>query len=148
MFSWLFSSPLPVGSPAPPFLLLDQQGAEFDLHQHRHHNVVLIFYPGDETPICRRQLCEVRDRWDLLAARGVTALGINPQSASSHTRFRQNHGLPFPLLVDSGQRVAKLYRANGPIVRRTVYLIGRSGLIRYARRGRPSIEEVLAAAEE
>ena len=63
--------------------------------------------------------------------------GVNPQSAGSHARFREKHKLPFPLLVDEGQRVAALYRAKSLMVRRTVYLIGKSGKVRFAKRGKP-----------
>jgi peroxiredoxin Q/BCP len=77
----------------------------------------------------------------------VEVFGVNPQSAASHAGFRSHHKLPFPLLVDAGRTVASLYNANGIIVKRTVYLIGPDGVIRFARRGMPSPEEVLAAVE-
>jgi peroxiredoxin Q/BCP len=67
----------------------------------------------------------------------------------AHQKFRSHHNFPFPLLVDKGAKVAGLYKAQGPIplvVRRTVYLIGPDGVIRYARRGKPAPAEVLAAA--
>lgn len=147
MLSWMFSKPLAAGTPAPPFILPDEEGSVFVLNQHRNKNVILIFYPGDETPVCRAQLCEARDRWELVRQRDATVVGINPQSAASHSRFRQRRQFPFPLLVDNGQRVAKLYHASGLFVRRTVYLIGKDGLVRFARRGKPPIEEVLAAAQ-
>jgi thioredoxin-dependent peroxiredoxin len=70
---------------------------------------------------------------------------VNPQRAASHAGFRQKQHLPFPLLVDKGQKVAELYHANGIIVKRTVYLIGVDGKIRFAKRGMPSPDEVLAA---
>ena len=79
--------------------------------------------------------------------RGVEILGVNPRKPESHAKFRAKFQFPFPLLVDEGQRVAKLYRAHGPIVvKRTVYLVGPDGVIRFARRGMPPPEEVLAAA--
>lgn len=143
---WPFSPPLPVGSPAPDFTLPDDQGNAVGLSGLRGRNVVLVFYPGDDTPVCRRQLCEFRDRWDHAKERNTVVFGVNPQAAASHTRFREKHALPFPLLVDAGRRVAGLYRAGGWIVRRTVYLIGPDGVIRYARRGKPAPDEVLAAA--
>jgi len=146
MFSWLFSNPLAVGTPAPPFILPDEEGSVFVLNLHRNRNVVLIFYPGDETPICRAQLCQVRDRWELVQKSNTLVFGVNPQPSESHSRFKQRHSLPFPLLVDNGQRVARLYHAHGLIVKRTVYLIGGDGLIHFSRRGKPPIEEVLAAA--
>jgi peroxiredoxin Q/BCP len=109
-------------------------------------NVVLIFYPGDDTPGCTRQLCEFRDAWGPARARGIEVFGINPGGASSHARFREKFQLPFPLLVDRGRKVASLYHATGLVVKRTVYRIGPDGAIRFARRGAPSPEEVLAGA--
>jgi peroxiredoxin Q/BCP len=104
----------------------------------------LIFYPGDETPVCRRQLCGFRDQWDLARKKNALVFGVNPQSALRHSAFRSHDNLPFPLLVDKNQRVAGLYNASGLVPRRTVYDIGRDGRIRYSRRGNPPAEEVLA----
>lgn len=73
--------------------------------------------------------------------------GVNPQSAGSHAGFRRKNKLPFPLLVDRGQKVATLYRANGLFVKRTVYLIGEDGKIKFGKRGMPPPEEVLAALQ-
>lgn len=144
MFSWLFSDPLPVGSPAPDFSLPDDNGRKVTLSALRGKSVVLVFYPGDDTPGCTRQLCEFRDEWKVAKARGIKVFGVNPQGAASHTKFREKFKLPFPLLVDGGQKVAELYHANGLIVKRTVYLIDPDGVIRFARRGKPAPEEVLA----
>jgi peroxiredoxin Q/BCP len=145
LFGWMFSEPLAVGDPAPDFTLSDQDGRKVSLKSFRGKGVVLVFYPGDETPGCRKQLCEFRDRWDMVQKKGVAVLGINPQSAASHAKFRGRHAFPFPLLVDDGQKVARLYHANGLFVKRTVYLVGPDGDIRFARRGRPSPDEVVAA---
>lgn len=145
MLSWLFSEPLPVGSPAPDFALSDDAGHAVTLSALRGKNVVLVFYPGDSTPGCTRQLCQLRDSWESARARGVEVFGVNPQSAASHARFRSRHRFPFPLLVDAGRKVAALYNASGIIVKRTVYLIGPDGTIRFARRGMPAPEEVLGA---
>ncbi len=145
MLGWLFSDPLPVGSMAPDFTVADDTGQNVSLMSLRGKNVVLVFYPGDNTPGCTRQLCQMRDNWDRLKAKNVQVYGVNPQSAGSHAGFRQKQKLPFPLLVDRGQGVAKLYHANGPFVKRTVYLIDVDGKIRLGRRGAPSPDEVLAA---
>jgi peroxiredoxin Q/BCP len=147
MLGWLFSDPLPVGSKAPDFALPDDSGATVQLSSLRGKNVVLVFYPGDDTSTCRKQLCEFRDRWEQAKMRNVVVYGVNPQSAGSHRSFRDKHKFPFPLLVDKGQRMGALYHANGLIVKRTVYLIGPDGTILYARRGKPAPEEVLAAAK-
>jgi thioredoxin-dependent peroxiredoxin len=147
MFSWLFSDPLRVGEVAPDFALPDQDGNTVSLAGLSPRNVVLVFYPADETTVCTKQLCEFRDSWAMAQEKNVVVLGVNPAGAKKHAAFRSHHRLPFPLLVDKGQEIASRYHANGLIVKRTVYLIGKSGKIRYASRGKPDPREVLAAAE-
>lgn len=147
MFSWLFSSPLPAGAPAPDFTLPSDSGERVALSKLRGRNVVLVFYPGDDTPGCTKQLCQFRDDWSEARKRGVEIFGVNPQSAQKHQKFRRKFNFPFPLLVDEGQRVAELYHCNGLIVKRTVYLIGPDGRILFARRGMPKPAEVLASAK-
>ena len=144
MLSWLFSNPLPLGSPAPDFSLPDETGRAMKLSKLRGKYVVLIFYPGDETPFCTRQLCQFRDHWEDARARGVRIFGVNPQDAYSHAKFRARNRFPFSLLVDEGRKVAELYNAGGLLVKRTVYLIGPDGTILFARRGMPAPDEVLA----
>jgi thioredoxin-dependent peroxiredoxin len=147
MFFWLPRDPLPMGSKAPDFTLPTETGEKVTLSGLKGKNVVLVFYPGDDTMICRRQLCEFRDAWPDLCGRNVSVLGVNPQSAESHRKFHDKHKFPFPLLVDAGQRIAALYNSDGGMVNRTVYLVGPDGLIRYARRGMPQPQEVLEAAK-
>lgn len=147
MFAWFFSTPLAAGTPAPDFTLPDDAGHTVTLSALRGRNVVLVFYPGDDTPGCTKQLCQFRDDWADARKRGVQVFGVNPQSAQKHQKFRQKFNFPFPLLVDSGQKVAELYKANGLIVKRTVYLIGPDGKILFAQRGMPNPEEVLAKAK-
>jgi thioredoxin-dependent peroxiredoxin len=147
MFSWLPRDPLPTGSKAPDFTLPAQPGKRVKLSSLRGKNVVLVFYPGDDTLICRKQLCEFCDAWPDARKLNVVVFGINPQSAEIHRDFRERFKFPFPLLVDEAQRVAALYNSDGGMVNRTVYLIGPDGVIRYARRGMPKPQEVLAAAK-
>jgi thioredoxin-dependent peroxiredoxin len=146
LLDWLFSDPLPVGRAAPDFSLTDQDGKRVSLSALRGHNVVLVFYPGDDTTVCRRQLCEFRDRWAAAQRKNTLVFGVNPQSATSHIRFQTKCHLPFRLLVDPGQKTGELYHTRGLMVKRTVYLICPDGRIRYARRGMPDPDEVLAAA--
>ena len=146
MFNWLFSDPLATGSKAPDFLLPGQDGAAVRLSKLRGKNVVLVFYPGDDTTVCRKQLCEFRDQWQQARKRNVEVFGVNPGNAESHRKFQEKYHFPFPLLVDEGQKVAELYHANGLFIKRTVYLIGPDGTILYAKRGKPDPSEVLAAA--
>lgn len=146
MLDWLFSDPLAVGAPAPDFALPDDQGNQVSLKALRGKNVVLVFYPRDETSVCTQQLCEFRDRWAEVQAKNTVVFGVNPQDAVSHAKFREHRQFPFPLLTDAGQKMGKLYHTSGLIVKRTVYLIGPDGVIRYAKRGKPEPSEVLASA--
>ena len=143
----LFTPPLPVGMPAPDFSVPDQDGSRVTLSALRGKNVVLVFYPADDTSVCTKQLCEFRDQWTTAQAKNALVFGVNPARSAAHQKFREKYKFPFPLLIDEGQKIAKLYQSDGWFVpRRTVYLIGPDGNIRYALRGKPSPQEVLAAA--
>lgn len=147
MLSWLFSDPLPVGTKAPAFSLPDENGNMVTLEKLKGKNVVLVWYPGDDTMVCTKQLCEFRDQWSAVKKHDVLVFGVNAQGPESHAKFRSKHSFPFPLLVDKGQKTGEAYHTNGLIVKRTVYLIGRDGTIRYGKRGKPAVDEVLAAAQ-
>lgn len=147
VFAFLHGPPLQPGAPAPDFTLTDQDGNPVTLSGLRGKNVILVFYPRDETPVCRQQLCEFRDAQHLTASANTLVYGVNPGSEKSHASFRSKLDLPFPLLADKDGSVSELYKAKGflwPV--RTVYLIGPDGRVRYARRGKPAPGEVLAAA--
>ena len=147
MLDWLFSKPLAVGELAPEFSLPQQDGSPVTLSALRGKNVVLVFYPADDTSVCTKQLCEFRDAWSDVKTKNAVVFGVNPARGPRHQTFRDKYSLPFPLLVDQGQKVGRLYHSNGPgVPRRTVYLIGPDGVVRYARRGKPDPAEVLAAA--
>jgi peroxiredoxin Q/BCP len=145
MLSWLFSVPLLVGSIAPDFTLMDDAGQRVSLGALRGKNVLLVFYPRDNTPGCTMQLCQLRDYYERLQAKDVLVFGVNPQGTESHADFRRKQRLPFPLLVDKGQKVAGLYHASGLVLKRTVYLIGKDGKIRFAQRGMPPPDQILAS---
>ncbi len=139
---------LPAGAPAPDFTLQDQDGAAVTLSSLRGKNVVLVFYPMDETPMCTTQLCEFRDRWGDVRAKNTLVFGVNPGSAAKHQKFKKSKAFPFPLLVDEGQKVAKLFHTDGWFTpSRSVYLIGKDGKVRFAKSGKPTPEEVLKTAE-
>jgi peroxiredoxin Q/BCP len=139
--------PLAIGTPAPDFSDPDQDGSRVTLSALRGKNVILVFYPADDTSVCTKQLCEFRDQWTLAQARNTVVLGVNHARSGSHQRFRDKCKFPFPLLIDKDQKIAKLYQSDGWIgPKRTVYLIGPDGNVRYARRGKPSPAEVLATA--
>jgi peroxiredoxin Q/BCP len=146
MLDWFFAQSLPVGSAAPDFTLPDQDGNSVTLSSMRGKNIVLVFYPADDTAVCTKQLCEFRNQWPRASEKNVLIFGINPATSASHAKFRERYSFPFPLLVDSGQKVGQSYRTQGFVPRRTVYVVGPDGSILYARRGKPDSNEVLAAA--
>jgi len=105
------------------------------LSDHRGKVVVLLFYPGDETPICTRQMCSVRDRWDDYTATGAEVVGISSDSVDSHRKFAEHHNLPLRLLSDSDGAVSKVYGARSLIpgkVARSVFVIDAQGMLRYS----------------
>ena len=122
------------GQPAPDFVLRDGAGAQWRLSDHRGKVVVLLFYPGDETPICTRQMCSVRDRWEDYAATGAEVIGLSTNTVDSHKSFAEHHDLPLRLLADVDRQVADLYGAQSLIpgkVARSVFVIDASGIIRH-----------------
>ena len=126
---------LAVNEPAPDFALQDGDGAEWRLSDHRGKVVVLLFYPGDETPVCTRQMCSVRDRWEDYRATGAEVVGISSDSIESHQKFAAHHELPLRLLSDPDRAVAKSYGALSLIpgrVARSVFVIDANGILRYS----------------
>ena len=124
-----------LGSPAPDFSLPDGNRNEWRLSDHRGKVVVLLFYPGDETPICTKQMCSVRDRWEDYVATGAEVVGISTDSVESHQRFAEHHQLPLRLLSDRDGHVSELYNARSLIpgkVARSVFVIDPNGILRHA----------------
>jgi len=121
-----------VGDPAPDFML-DGTDGRFRLSDHRGERVVLLFYPGDNTPVCTRQFCSYRDDSEELSALGATVVGISSQDVDSHRQFTSDHDLNVPLLADEGGAVAKAYGAHAPIVgtRRAAIVIDEEGIVRH-----------------
>src|SRR5947208_13789962 len=122
------------GAQAPDFTLKDGEGRDWRLSDKRGIVVVLLFYPGDETPICTRQMCSVRDRWQDYSATGAEVIGLSTNTVDSHKSFAEHHDLPLQLLADVDRKVADLYGAQSLIpgkVARSVFVIDRNGLIRY-----------------
>jgi len=123
-----------VGSRAPDFMLVDDTDHEWRLYDNHGKVVVLLFYPGDETPVCTRQMCSLRNRWPDYAATQAEIVGISTDSVESHKSFREHHDLPLRLLADVDRSVADLYGAKSLIpgkVARSVFVIDAEGIIRY-----------------
>ena len=124
-----------INEPAPDFTLPDGNGQQWRLSDHRGKVVVLLFYPGDETPVCTRQLCSVRDRWEDYRATGAEVVGISTDSVESHQKFAEHHDLPLRLLSDKDRVAADLYGARSLIpgrVARSVFVIDAHGILRYS----------------
>jgi len=120
------------GDVAPDFELDGTQGP-FKLSEHRGKRVVLLFYPGDNTPVCTRQFCSYRDDSAEMEQLDAVIVGISAQSEESHMAFAAKYGLNVPLLADEDGSVAKSYGAWRPVVgtKRAVFAIDEEGVIRH-----------------
>ena len=137
------------GELAPDFTATTHDGKSIRLADLRgKQRVVLVFYPGDDTPICTRQLCELRDDWSALQSADTVVFGVNPASEAKHAQFAAKYRLPFPLLADVGSRIAAAYGCSalfGLLIRRTVYVIDKRGRVLFAQRGKPAVAAIQAA---
>ena len=131
---------LAIGTKAPDFTLMDQNGTPHSLSEYKGQKVVLYFYPKDMTSGCTSQACSFRDLYPQFREKGAVVLGVSKDSVASHKRFEETHGLPFTLLSDPELQVIAAYDvqkrgqdgqpAKGLI--RTTYLIGENGVIEKA----------------
>jgi peroxiredoxin Q/BCP len=142
-----------VGTKAPDFTLKDAEGREWRLSDQRGKTTVLLFYPGDETPVCTKQMCSVRDRWTDYTELGAEVVGISTDTVESHKRFTEHYGLPLTLLADEGGRVSGAYGAVSWLPNRSaraVFVIDGKGVLRYRKIQpvslfRPKDDEIIAA---
>jgi peroxiredoxin Q/BCP len=127
---------LSIGERAPDFTLPGTGGKSYTLSELRGAPVVLVFYPGDDTPVCTKQLNSYNDDFDQFADVGAQVLAISAQDVDSHERFSAKHGFTFPLLSDTKKEIAGLYGTLGPLgfPRRSVFVVDGDGVIRYAHR--------------
>jgi peroxiredoxin Q/BCP len=142
-----------IGEPAPDFTLPGTGDRTYTLEEYRGRPVVLIFYPGDNTPVCTRQLTAYTNDIDAFAEVGAQILAISPQSVESHEGFScKQGGFAFPLLADEDKDVGRSYGIIGPLgfYRRAAFVIDKEGVLRYAHRAlagltfRPT-DELIAA---
>ncbi|HEX9258483.1 MAG TPA: peroxiredoxin [Acidimicrobiales bacterium] len=127
---------LGIGDQAPDFTLPGTGGHSYSLSDYRGHAVVVVFYPGDDTPVCTKQLTAYTNDIGQFEGVGASVLAISPQSVESHEEFAGKHGFGFPLLADVDKKVAAAYGTLGPLgfPRRSVFVVDREGIIRYAHR--------------
>jgi thioredoxin-dependent peroxiredoxin len=121
-----------VGEQAPDFELPGTDGP-FRLSEHRGERVVLLFYPGDNTPVCTKQFCSYRDRGGDFASLNATVVGISSQDLASHEDFIAKNNLNVPLLADVEKQVAKAYSAHSARLgtKRAVIVIDEQGIVRH-----------------
>lgn len=138
---------LEIGTQAPEFTLKDQKGKDVSLSDFKGRaNVVLVFYPKDKSFFCSAQLKALSDHLSEMNRLDTQVLAINQESMKSHAGFCDFSNLKFPLLSDPEKKVCKSYLAlmfGGLLVDRTVYILDKQGVIRYAQRGKPAITEIL-----
>jgi len=149
--------PISTGIPAPEFEMLDDTGALRKLSDYRGKNVVLYFYPADDTPGCTKEACNFRDDYSAYEKANIVVLGASPDSIESHVKFKKKFDLPFPLLVDDGHKVCEAYGVWGPkkfmgksydgVLRTTFLIDGNGTIIRVFENVRPAEHsaEVLSA---
>ena len=146
---------LKVGDKAPAFTLPGTAGKSYSLSDYAGQPVVLVFYPGDNTPVCTKQLNAYNDEMSEFDMVGAQVIGISSQDVASHDEFSGKHGFKFPLLADVDKEVSKQYGILGPLgfPRRSVFVIDGQGVVRYVHRAlaglsyRP-VEELVAAVEK
>ncbi len=148
------------GSKAPEFRGMDQQGKMVSLSDYRGKNVVLYFYPEDDTQTCTIQACNLRDNYSLLKRKGFAVLGLSPDTVKSHQKFEKKYNLPFTLISDPDHKIIDDYgvwgekelfgrRYMGLI--RTTFLIDEKGIIRkiFSKpKNKSHAEEIIQSWEE
>ena len=129
---------LKAGDPAPDFEAVLDNGETVSLSQFKGKNVVLYFYPKDNTPGCTREACDFRDNISSLEDKNTVVLGVSPDSVKSHQKFKDKFDLPFPLISDEAKGVAqafgvwrekKMYGKTRMGIVRSTFIIGPDGLI-------------------
>ncbi len=106
-------SQLKPGDPAPHFEAFTDQDQKIRLSDFRGRKVILYFYPKDDTSGCTAQACSFRDFYPKIQEAGAVVLGVSPDGAASHRRFKEKYQLPFPLIVDTDHRIAQAYGTWG-----------------------------------
>lgn len=124
------------GDQAPDFCLDGTGGRTYCLHDHRGEPVLLVFYPADNSPVCTQQLRSYSEDLNEFEDLGAAVLCLSPQDVGSHEAFAADQGLRLPLLSDEDKAVGRAYGIVGPLgfYRRSVFVIDRKGVIRFARR--------------
>ena len=120
-----------IGKPAPTFTLPASGGSNISLEDYKGKNVVLYFYPKDDTPGCTKEACDFRDSWARVTHAGTVVLGVSSDSVDSHDKFKQKYDLPFPLLSDRDHKVSEAYGTWGGLgTERATFVIAPDGNVK------------------
>lgn len=126
---------LKVGDEAPNFTLVNQDGKTVSLSDYKgKKNVVLFFYPKDQTQGCTKEACSFRDNYETITDLGAEVIGINGDGTSSHKAFADKHSLPYHLVSDKGSQVRKAYGVSTMffiLPERITFVIDKQGIIQY-----------------
>ena len=123
---------LETGDKAPDFSLIADNGKPFKLSSKVKGNALLVFYPGDNLPVCKQQLSDYRDNYSQFSDLNVEVIAISADDTGFIKSFKKDHDLPFTLLSDSEGEVAKMYDSFGWFgVKRSVYLLDKNLEIKY-----------------
>lgn len=126
--------PLAVGDPLPQFRAPLGDGGTFDTAAHvGRRALVIFFYPKDDTPLCTQEACGFRDAYEEFRAAGAEVVGVSGDAPASHAAFARRHGLPFPIISDTGGTVRRLFGVPsllGFLPGRVTYVIDREGIVR------------------
>lgn len=135
-----------VGGSAPDFTLQSTEGEITLSKKLKEGAVLLVFYPGDDTPVCTKQLCNYRDNLDTFDDLNVQVLAINPQSDESHRKFATKQNFPFPLLSDPDGKVCKQYGALNflGMAKRALVLIGKDRKVKWRQANLPIFHQSAA----
>lgn len=129
---------LKIGDKAPDFTGVDAHGRMISLKDYIGKELVIYFYPKDNTPGCTAQACNIRDNYEKFLSAGYAVIGISADNEKSHTNFINKYNLPFPLIADTDKKILKTYGVWGPKkfmgrafdgIHRTTFIISKEGII-------------------
>ena len=127
-----------VGTKAPDFLGLDENGNEIHVSDFKGKKLILYFYPKDSTPGCTQEACNLRDNYERFLAKGYAVVGVSVQDAKSHLKFKAKNNLPFPLIADTDMKLNEAFGVWGEKSRygrkymgtfRTTFIINEEGVV-------------------
>ncbi|MFW9994888.1 MAG: peroxiredoxin [Candidatus Odinarchaeota archaeon] len=124
---------LKIGDTVPPFTAPLDDGNTFNLDDYKGKNIIIYFYPRNNTPGCTKEACNIRDNYESLIEAGLTILGVSTDPVTSHQKFKNKYSLPFPLISDKEKQVVALFGVKSKIgtAKRVTFWIGADGTVKH-----------------